>query len=78
MTEAQKEAYQIIDQHRTIIRKADQYSTLEPIDEVYLSKQCAIIQVKSIIKAIDFDWMESQNLQRQFDYWYDVLEEIEK
>lgn len=43
-----------------------------------LVKELSAIHVKGIIKAIDFDWMESQNLERQFVHWDNVLTEIEK
>lgn len=39
---------------------------------------CALIAVDEIIKAIDFDWMEVQNLDREHAYWDRVKEEIEK
>lgn len=43
-----------------------------------LAKECALIAVDEIIKAIDFDWMEVQNLDREHAYWDKVKEEIEK
>ena len=43
-----------------------------------LAKQCALIAVDEIIDAIDFDWMERQNLDRVFHYWEEVKQEIEK
>jgi nitrogenase molybdenum-iron protein alpha/beta subunit len=43
-----------------------------------LAKQCAIIAVNEIIKAIDFDWMEVQNLESEHRYWDKVKSEIEK
>jgi hypothetical protein len=45
---------------------------------IRLAKECALIAVDEIDKAIDFDWMEIQNLDRQHDYWQQVREEIEK
>ena len=42
-----------------------------------ISKNCALIAVDEIIKAIDFHWMEVQNLDRLV-YWDKVKEEIEK
>ena len=42
-----------------------------------LAKQCALICVDEIIKAIDFDWMQVQNLERQHAYWDKVKQEIE-
>lgn len=41
-------------------------------------KQCALIAVDEITQAIDFDWMEVQNLEREHAYWDKVKEEIEK
>lgn len=43
-----------------------------------ISKNCALIAADEIIKAIDFDWMEVQNLDREHAYWNEVKEEIEK
>lgn len=45
---------------------------------MYFAKQCASIAVDEIIDAIDFDWMEVQNLERQHAYWQEVKQEIEK
>ena len=42
------------------------------------AKKCALIAVDEIINAIDFDWMEVQNLDRQHAYWQEVKNEIEK
>jgi hypothetical protein len=42
------------------------------------AKQCALIAVDEIINAIDFDWMEVQNLDSQHRYWEEVKREIEK
>ena len=44
----------------------------------HIAKQCALIAVDEIIKSIDFDWMEVQNLESQHRYWQEVKEEIEK
>lgn len=40
-------------------------------------KECALIAVDEIIQAIDFDWMEVQNLDREYAYWEKVKQEIE-
>jgi hypothetical protein len=40
------------------------------------AKQCALISVDEIIKAIDFDWMEVQNIEQQHRYWEEVKQEI--
>jgi hypothetical protein len=47
------------------------------IDE-YTAKQCALVAVDEIIEAIDFDWMEVQNLDSEHRYWEKVRQEIEK
>jgi hypothetical protein len=41
-------------------------------------KKCALIAVDEIIEAIDFDWMEVQNLESEHRYWQEVKQEIEK
>jgi hypothetical protein len=41
-------------------------------------KQCALIAVDEIIEAIDFDWMEVQNLDRVHVYWQQVKQELEQ
>jgi hypothetical protein len=38
--------------------------------------QCALIAVDEINKAIDFDWMEVQNLESEHRYWDKVEQEI--
>ena len=42
------------------------------------AKQCALITVDEIDTAIDFDWMEVQNLDREHNYWEQVKNEIIK
>ncbi len=42
------------------------------------AKQSALICVNQIEDAIDFDWMQVQNLESQHRYWQKVKEEIEK
>jgi hypothetical protein len=42
------------------------------------AKQCALIAVDEILEAIDFDWMEVQNLESEHRYWTEVKQEIEK
>ena len=42
------------------------------------AKKCALIAVDEIIKAIDFDWMEVQNLESEHRFWQEVKQEIEK
>ena len=41
-----------------------------------LAKKCALIAVDEIREAIDFDWMEVQNLEQQHRYWEEVKQEI--
>ncbi len=56
------------------------YTTLLP--NVRMRKgiaiQHALIAVEEIEKAIDFDWMEVQNLDRQHAYWEQVKTELNK
>jgi hypothetical protein len=42
------------------------------------AKRCALVAVDEIIEAIDFDWMEVQNLESEHRYWEQVKQEIEK
>ena len=42
------------------------------------AKKCSLIAVDEIDKAIDFDWMEVQNLESEHRYWANVRIEIEK
>lgn len=41
-------------------------------------KDVALFSVDEIIDAIDFDWMEVQNLESIHRYWEEVKQEIEK
>lgn len=56
------------------------YTTLLP--NVRMRKgiaiQHALIAVEEIEKAIDFYWMEVQNLDRQHAYWEQVKTELNK
>ncbi len=54
------------------------YIQLTPNTSIVFHKQCALIAVEEIDNAIDFDWMEVQNLDRQHAYWQQVKEEISK
>lgn len=40
------------------------------------AKACALLAVDEIDAAIDFDWMEVQNLDREHAYWQKVKVEI--
>jgi hypothetical protein len=42
------------------------------------AKKCALIAVEEIEKAIDFDWIEIQNLESEHRYWEQVKEELKK
>jgi len=42
------------------------------------AKLCALVAVDEIIKEIDFDWMEVQNLDSQHRYWEEVKQELNK
>jgi len=44
--------------------------------KLWNAKQCAMIAVNEIIEAIDFDWMEVQNLESEHRYWDAVKREI--
>ena len=41
-----------------------------------IAKQCALIAINKIIEAIDFDWMEVQNLESEHRYWEEVKQEV--
>lgn len=51
------------------------YFLVETLEQ---QKQCALIAVDEIIKAIDFDWMEVQNLESVHRYWQEVKNEIKE
>ncbi len=42
------------------------------------AKKSALIAVEEIEKAIDFDWIEIQNLESEHRYWEQVKEELKK
>ena len=56
------------------------YTTLLPSVRMRkgIAIQHALIAVEEIEKAIDFDWMEVQNLDRQHAYWEQVKTELNK
>lgn len=63
--------------------KAEELATkfilrLPTICGVHHAKQCTLIAVDEIIEAIDFDWMEVQNLESEHRFWQQVKQEIEK
>ena len=56
------------------------YTTLLPSVRMRkgIAIQHALIAVEEIEKAIDFYWMEVQNLDRQHAYWEQVKTELNK
>ena len=44
--------------------------------KLWNAKQCAMIAINKIIEAIDFDWMEVQNLESEHRYWDAVKREV--
>lgn len=54
------------------------YKLTDPSMSKEQAKQCALVAVDEIIKAIVFDWMEVQNLDRQYAYWEQVEQELNK
>jgi hypothetical protein len=70
-----EKAKKLVDKHRTIIRKADKYNWLTSSEEIYLSKECALIAVTEIINALDFDF---ENPSEKVIYYLKVKQEIEK
>jgi hypothetical protein len=40
-------------------------------------KYCICTAIDEIDKAIDFDWMEVQNIEAQHRYWQEVKQEIQ-
>ena len=44
-------------------------------DTLYDAKQCALIAVDEILKAVDSDW---SFMQKRIDYWNDVKKELKK
>ena len=80
--DAKEKAKELVDKFHIIEtshwnENMDGRMTMEQIG-FYSAKQCALIAVDEIIDAIDFDWMERQNLERQHAYWQEVRQEIEK
>jgi len=72
----------LIDKYRTYIR-IGKYDNNVSEDEIYLAKQCALIAVDEIIEALlEYDnrnaTYELQNMDRDFNYWEQVKQEIEK
>jgi hypothetical protein len=53
------------------------FSLTQSDDLNLVAKRFSLFCVKEIDKAIDFDWMQVQNLDRQHEYWEQVKKEIE-
>ena len=75
--DAKLKAKNLVDSFRLILIKSNTDAG-EEILCTLLAKECALIAVDEIINAIDFDWMEIQNLDREHAYWHQVKQEIEK
>lgn len=70
-----EKAKELLDKYRTYIRIADKYGYNLTDDEIYLSKQCAIITVDEILEIEYWQYMESGGKQEQI-YWQEVKQEI--
>ena len=75
--EAKYKAIELVDKYRVILMSENTDCGNEILC-TKISKDCALIVVDEINKAIDFDWMEVQNLESQHRFWEKVKEEIEK
>ena len=71
--DAKEKAKELYCKYTDALNIRDLQTTANPF-----AKQCALIAVDEIEDAIDFDWMEVQNLESQHRYWQKVKEEIEK
>lgn len=69
---SQEKAQELVDKYRTYIRVADKYENNNSEDEIYLSKQCALIAVDEIIKSINPFGMFLGK-----DYWEEVRDCLE-
>lgn len=58
--------------------KSDELIKLHSAWSDEYAAQHALITVYEIIEAMKFDWMEQQNLDREYAYWNGVKEEILK
>jgi hypothetical protein len=61
-----------------LVDKFDNFDVLGEDHNGFTAQQCALVAVDEIIKSIDFDWMEIQNLESEHRYWEQVKQEIEK
>ena len=71
--DAKEKAKELYCKYTDALNIRDLQTTANPF-----AKQCALIAVDEIEDAIDFDWMQVQNLESQHRYWQKVKEEIEK
>jgi hypothetical protein len=71
--DAKEKAKELYCKYTDALNIRDLQTTANPF-----AKKCALIAVDEIEDAIDFDWMEVQNLESQHRYWQKVKEEIEK
>ena len=71
-------AIQIVDKHRTTIRKADIYGYLLSDDEIYLAKESALITVIMIMSASPHSNPFNSTGYSTMGYWQEVKQEIEK
>ena len=74
MTQKNK-AEELVKKYENAIYEKPTY-TGNGVEAMALAKECALIAVNEINEAIDFDWMEIQNLDRQHKYWDEVRQEI--
>jgi len=70
-------ATQMCDKHRTIIRKADTYDDLLSDDEIYLSKESALITVTMIMSSNPHSNPFNTTGYSTMGYWNQVKQEIE-
>ena len=71
--DAKEKAKELYCKYTDALNIRDLQTTANPF-----AKQCALIAVDEIENAIDFDWMQIQNLDSEHRYWQKVKEEIEK
>ncbi len=71
-----REAKVLVDKFRTELYEFEVMDGVTGRRAEKAAKQCALICVDKIIKAIDFDWMEIQNLDRQHAYWTAIREAV--
>lgn len=68
-----EKALSLLSKHRTIIRKADKYEHNLSSDEIYLSKESAIVSCNELIQECFED-----GLSDRYKYWKNVKSELEK